>query len=152
MSADKKSVEVVIQHARDAVAEAQDDDGWVLIRAEMLSTLLDRLKHEPPSTETPDRSIEAVIARLRFGDSDGDDHDIAANELERFKQALAAQTIVTLQAQHERDAVVETLAAARQLLEEWMLASDDFDMNDWVLRVRNMLEDSNPFNSQGTRG
>lgn len=31
-----------------------------------------------------DRSIPAVIERLRFGDSDGDDHDIAAAELERL--------------------------------------------------------------------
>lgn len=34
-----------------------------------------------------DRSIDAVIARLRFGDSDGDDHDIAAAEIERLRAA-----------------------------------------------------------------
>lgn len=32
---------------------------------------------------TKDRSIKAVIERLRFGDSDGDDHDIAAAELSK---------------------------------------------------------------------
>lgn len=35
-----------------------------------------------------DRSINAVIARLRFGDSDGDDHDIAVKELERLRSQL----------------------------------------------------------------
>jgi hypothetical protein len=41
-----------------------------------------------------DRSIKAVIARLRFGDSDGDDHDIAANELEclEHKRAEAVES------------------------------------------------------------
>lgn len=46
-----------------------------------------------------------------------------------------------------REELQTELGRARELLEQWMLASDDFDMNDWVLRVRNMLEDSNPFNS-----
>lgn len=39
-----------------------------------------------------DRSIDAVIARLRFGDSDGDDHDIAAAEIERLRGVIAEQT------------------------------------------------------------
>lgn len=39
-----------------------------------------------------DRSIDAVIARLRFGDSDGDDHDIAADEIAQLKLDLAQQT------------------------------------------------------------
>lgn len=39
--------------------------------------------------EERDRSIEAVVARLRFGDSDGDDHDIAANEIERLRAESA---------------------------------------------------------------
>lgn len=122
-----------------------------------------------------DRSIEAVIARLRFGDSDGDDHDIAAAEIEcldallsialdrnaehcaevqRLQRDLEIQAVnatAVLQAQHERDCAVEALASARQLLEDWMLSSDNFDLEAWVLRVRDMLEASNPFNSQDTR-
>lgn len=58
-----------------------------------------------------DRSIPAVIARLRFGDSDGEDHDIAANEIDRL--VLERQ-----QAQLERDCVVERLAEVRKLLSD----------------------------------
>ena len=29
----------------------------------------------------------------------------------------------------------------RALLTEWLYASSDFDMEDWVLRVRNFVED-----------
>lgn len=38
-----------------------------------------------PAIEQRDRSIKAVIERLRFGDSDGDDHDIAAAKLREFE-------------------------------------------------------------------
>jgi hypothetical protein len=38
------------------------------------------------------------------------------------------------------------LGAARTLLEEWMLADERFDIESWAKRVRDMLEDSNPFN------
>jgi hypothetical protein len=41
-----------------------------------------------------------------------------------------------------------SLGAARELLEEWMLASDNFDMDAWTMRVRDMLEGSNPFNAK----
>ena len=44
---------------------------------------------------TKDRSIKAVIERLRFGDSDGDDHDVAASELERLQNKVAALILVT---------------------------------------------------------
>lgn len=44
-------------------------------------------------------------------------------------------------------AIQAQLGASRTLLEEWMLASDDFDMDAWAIRVRDMLEDSNPFNA-----
>lgn len=38
------SLDVIVQHARDAVAEAQEDDGVVTIKAEMLSLLLEGLE------------------------------------------------------------------------------------------------------------
>jgi hypothetical protein len=44
------------------------------------------------------------------------------------------------------------LGSARELLEEWMLASDNFEMETWTLRVRNMLEGSNPFNTEQLPG
>jgi hypothetical protein len=41
--------------------------------------------HANLSADERDRRIDVVIARLRFGDSDGDDHDIAAKEIERLR-------------------------------------------------------------------
>ena len=52
-----------------------------------------------------DRSIEAVVARLRFGDSDGDDHDIAADYIDALREAAGA-------AERERAALRESVRAA----------------------------------------
>lgn len=38
------------------------------------------------------------------------------------------------------------LRDARQLLEDWMIADHTFDLEGWAKKVRDMLEDSNPFN------
>lgn len=58
--------------------------------------------------------------------------------------------LVCAKAADEIDELGQELRASRTLLEEWMLASHDFDMDAWVKRVRNMLEDSNPFNRHRT--
>jgi hypothetical protein len=61
-----------------------------------------------------DRSIDAVIARLRFGDSDGDDHDIAADEIERLRREL---TEALGHAQDAADADGHLAALTAQLAE-----------------------------------
>lgn len=38
------------------------------------------------------RSIDAVVVRLRFGDSDGDDHDIAADYIDALRKAAEKVT------------------------------------------------------------
>lgn len=74
-------------------------------------------------------------------------------ECERLSRAveagagcLIAEQNRRMQVQHELDCAVERLKGTRQLLEDWMLADEDFDMEAWVLKVRDTLEDSNPFN------
>jgi len=47
----ERSIEATIQHARDAVEEAQTDDGWVMIKADMLSALLGEIERQRCSGE-----------------------------------------------------------------------------------------------------
>lgn len=54
---------------------------------------------EAHSTEERPRDIASVIARLRFGDSDGDDHDIAANEIERLEREV--NRLLGLMSEHD---------------------------------------------------
>lgn len=73
------------------------------------------------TAEERDRSITAVIERLRFGDSDGDDHDIAAAELEQLRldrDQHAGNASAVLQAQQERDVVIHELAGLKSALDE----------------------------------
>jgi hypothetical protein len=53
------------------------------------------------------RGITAVLQRLRCGDSDGDDHDIAADVIERYEQALCA-----IARQHYAGSTATTIAKA----------------------------------------
>lgn len=52
----EQSIEVVIKHARNAVEEAENDDGWVMIKAPMLSELIgeiERLRAAAEPTPPP---------------------------------------------------------------------------------------------------
>lgn len=56
---------------------------------------IERLRRAAEPSEPRDRSVKAVIERLRFGDSDGDDHDIAAqalSEIERLRNDIQELT------------------------------------------------------------
>ena len=44
-----------------------------------------------PTSDEGTRDIAAVIERLRFGNSTGDDHDLAADEIERLERTLHAK-------------------------------------------------------------
>ncbi len=38
----------------------------------------------------------------------------------------------------------DEIEGLRGLLQEWLCASDNFDLEDWARRVRNKLEDDSP--------
>ena len=91
------------------------------------------------TTEERPRDIDAVIARLRFGDSDGDDHDIAAREIERLRVTLeriagAQGYALTVQAMHNIVTLFQNWAKAALRL------GDDMDHLHEVTKVMDTCE------------